>query len=103
MTQTVLVTGAAGYVGSILCEHLLDAGFKARALDRTVYEPSLFHLCAHRDFDFILGGGRDERLMAEALKGVDVIAPLAAVVGALACKQDAQLATSVNLDAVRLI
>lgn len=103
MTQTVLVTGAAGYVGCILCEHLLDAGFKVRALDRMYFEPSLFHLCANNDFDFILGDARDERLIADALKGVDIIVPLAAVVGAPACSRDPDLATTVNLDAVRLI
>jgi nucleoside-diphosphate-sugar epimerase len=103
MTQTVLVTGAAGYVGSILCEHLLDAGFKVRALDRMFFEPSLFHLCANSDFDFILGDARDERLMTEALRGVDVVIPLAAVVGAPACSRDPYLATSVNLEAVKMI
>jgi nucleoside-diphosphate-sugar epimerase len=103
MTQTVLVTGAAGYVGSILCEHLLDAGFKVRALDRMFFEPSLFHLCANPDFDFILGDARDEKLITEALKGVDVIIPLAAVVGAPACQRDQYMATSVNLEAVKMI
>ncbi len=103
MTQTVLVTGAAGYVGSILCEHLLDAGFKVRALDRMFFEPSLFHLCANPDFDFILGDARDEKLITEALKGVDVIIPLAAIVGAPACKRDPDMATSLNLDAVKMI
>jgi nucleoside-diphosphate-sugar epimerase len=103
MTKTILVTGAAGYVGSILCEHLLDAGFKVRAIDRMFFEPSLFHLCANRDFDFLLGDVRDERLMTEALKGVDVIIPLAAVVGAPACQRDTYMATSVNLEAVRMI
>lgn len=103
MKQTVLVTGAAGYVGSILCEHLLDAGFKVRALDRMYFEPSLFHLCANPDFDFVLGDARDEKLVTEAIKDADVIVPLAAVVGAPACSRDPIMATSVNLDAVRMI
>lgn len=103
MKQTVLVTGAAGYVGSILCEHLLDAGFKVRALDRMYFEPSLFHLCANPDFDFVLGDARDEKLVTEAMKDADVIVPLAAVVGAPACSRDPIMATSVNLDAVRMI
>ena len=63
MSELVLVTGAAGYVGSVLCEHLLHAGFSVRALDKITFEPSLFHLCANPRFDFILGDVRDEALM----------------------------------------
>lgn len=103
MCQTILVTGAAGYVGSVLCEHLLDAGFRVLAFDRMFFEPSLFHLCANRDFDFLLGDVRDESLMARATAAADVIIPLAAMVGAPACQRDPYLATSVNLDAVKLI
>ena len=50
MSELVLVTGAAGYVGSVLCEHLLHAGFSVRALDKITFEPSLFHLCANPRF-----------------------------------------------------
>jgi nucleoside-diphosphate-sugar epimerase len=103
MSQTVLVTGAAGYVGSILCEHLLNAGFRVLALDRMFFEPSLFHLCANPGFDFLLGDVRDGSFMARAVASADVVIPLAAMVGAPACQRDPYLATSVNLDAVRLI
>jgi len=100
----VLVTGGAGYIGSILCDHLLRAGHKVTVLDNLMYEQrSLFHLCAVSDFDFVFGDARDESLMAALVKNFDVIIPLAAVVGAPACQRDPFLAQSVNLDAVRLV
>jgi nucleoside-diphosphate-sugar epimerase len=103
MSATILITGAAGYVGSILCETLLNCGFRVVALDKMSFEPSLFHLCANPCFDFIHGDVRDERLMAKAMQSADVIIPLAALVGAPLCQRDPWTATSVNLDAVRLV
>jgi nucleoside-diphosphate-sugar epimerase len=103
MSETVLVTGAAGYVGSILCEHLLAAGFRVLALDRMFFEPSLLHLCGNPRFDFVLGDVRNRALVAEALGSADVIIPLAAVVGAPACDRDPWMARSVNLEAIHLI
>ena len=103
MSATILITGAAGYVGSILCETLLSAGFRVTALDKMSFEPSLFHLCSNPCFDFIHGDVRDEKLMAKAMQSADVIIPLAALVGAPLCARDPWTATSVNLDAVRLV
>jgi len=102
----VLVTGGLGYLGSIVCEHLLDAGFQVTALDNLLYgsgQQGLYHLCASPAFDFIKGDVRDEATMRSALRGADVIIHLAAIVGAAACERDPLLATSVNLDAVRLL
>src|SRR5207302_320893 len=102
----VLVTGGLGYLGSILCEHLLDAGFRVTALDNLMYgqaQQGLFHLCANPSFDFIRGDVRDEAILKPALAGADVVVHLAAVVGATACDRDPVLARSVNLDAVHLL
>jgi nucleoside-diphosphate-sugar epimerase len=104
MSAHVLVTGGAGYIGSILCECLLDAGHKVTAVDNLMYgQHSLFHLCAHRDFQFVAGDARDERLMRRLVAEADVLIPLAAVVGAPACDRDPWLARSVNLEAVRML
>lgn len=104
MTTRVLVTGAAGYIGSILCEHLLDTGYQVAAMDNLMYgQYSLFHLCANPHFDFVYGDVRDEALMRRLLKDADVLIPLAAIVGAPACDRDPWLARSVNLEAVRLL
>jgi nucleoside-diphosphate-sugar epimerase len=100
--QRVLVTGAAGYIGSILCEHLLDAGYHVTALDTLVFGGgSLFHLCANPRFDFQLGDARDDRVLRELVPRADVLIPLAAVVGAPACDRDPLVARTLNLEAVR--
>ena len=66
MVTKVLVTGAAGYIGSILCEHLLDEAHYVIALDNLMYgQASLFHLCANPRFRFVIGDAGDERLMQE--------------------------------------
>jgi nucleoside-diphosphate-sugar epimerase len=106
MAQRVLVTGGLGYLGSIICERLLAAGSEVMALDNLTYgtgQQGLYHLCAHPAFDFIKGDVRDEGLMKSALRHADVVIHLAAIVGAAACDRDPALATSVNLDAVRLL
>ncbi|GAB4188475.1 MAG: NAD-dependent epimerase/dehydratase [Coleofasciculaceae cyanobacterium] len=104
MAERVLVTGGAGYLGSIVCEHLLDAGYRVTVVDNLMYgQASLFHLCAHPGFEFVRGDVREEDLMQRLVKEADIIIPLAAIVGAPACKQDPWLAKSVNLEAVQLI
>jgi len=104
MSSRVLVTGGAGYLGSMLCEHLLDVGHQVMVVDNLFYgQHSLFHLCANPRFDFVFGDARDEELMCRLIKGADVIIPLAAIVGTPACNRDPRLASSVNLEAVQLI
>jgi nucleoside-diphosphate-sugar epimerase len=100
----VLVTGGAGYLGSVLCEHLLDRGYHVTVLDTLEYgQHSLFHLCAQPRFDFIFGDARNEQTLTPLLHAADVIIPLAAVVGAGACDRDPLRAKSVNVDAIRLL
>lgn len=100
--RRVLVTGAAGYIGAILCEHLLDAGYEVLALDVLAFGGgSLFHLCAHPRFEFQVGDARDERVLRELVPRADVLIPLAAVVGAPAGDRDPVLTRTLNVDAVR--
>jgi nucleoside-diphosphate-sugar epimerase len=104
MGEKILVTGGSGYLGSILCQHLLDAGYKVIALDNLAHgQSSLFHLCANPALNFVRGDVRDETLMKRLLKDVDVIIPLAAIVGAPACDRDPLLARTVNLEAIQLL
>jgi nucleoside-diphosphate-sugar epimerase len=104
MPTRVLITGGAGYLGSILSEHLLQRGYHVTVLDSLIYgEQNLFHLCAHPDFDFVLGDARDEALVARLVAKADAIIPLAAIVGAPACDRDPLMATTVNLDAIRML
>jgi len=104
MSLRILVTGGAGYVGSVLCERLLAEGHYVTVLDNLLYQQnSLFHLCANPRFEFFHGDARDEVLMRQVTKGADVLIPLAAIVGAPACDRDPLLARSVNLEAIRLL
>lgn len=104
MTKQILITGGAGYLGSVMTQRFLDAGYRVTVLDNLMYgQHSLFHFCANPDFEFIYGDVRDEYTLKKILSGVDAIIPLAAIVGAPACQRDPLLARSVNLDAIRLI
>jgi nucleoside-diphosphate-sugar epimerase len=102
--QAVLVTGGAGYFGSVLCEHLLQAGHSVICLDTLALgQPGPLHLCANPGFEFVQADARDEAVLKGLLGRCDAIVPLAAVVGAPACDRDPWLATSLNLDAIRLL
>jgi nucleoside-diphosphate-sugar epimerase len=104
-TPRVLVTGGLGYLGSILSEHLLRAGYRTTVLDNVSYgsEQGLRHLCSQENFQFVRGDVRDEGLMRTQVASHDVIIHLAAIVGMPACQRDPQLATSVNLESVQLL
>lgn len=104
MSAQVLVTGAAGYLGSVLCEHLLKSGYRVTAVDNLFYQQNtLFHLCADPRFEFFFGDVRDERFIKGLVSKPDVLIPLAAIVGAPGCDRDPLLARSVNLEAIRLL
>ena len=104
MNMRVLVTGGAGYLGSVLCESLIDAGYHVTVVDNLLYQQnSLFHLCHRQQFDFVYGDVRDELLMKQLVTQADVVVPLAAIVGAPACDRDPSLAQAVNLEAVRML
>jgi nucleoside-diphosphate-sugar epimerase len=104
MKPRILVTGAAGYLGSILCGRLLEAGYSVTAVDNLQHgEASLFHYCADAHFDFICGDVRDKRLIKSVLPRVDTIIPLAALVGVGACQRDPETARAVNLSAILML
>lgn len=101
MSLNILVTGGAGYIGSILTPELLAAGHKVTVLDNFMYrQSSLNQHCANRNFDVINGDVRIHSTIRPLLKNADVIIPLAALVGAPLCAKDPVTATSTNRDAV---
>jgi nucleoside-diphosphate-sugar epimerase len=99
--KSILVTGGAGYLGSILVPELLAAGHRVTVLDNFMYlQNSLAHLCAHPDFDVVNGDARSEEILKPLVAKADVVIPLAALVGAPLCKKDPIAATTTNRDAI---
>lgn len=98
--QRLLVTGGAGYIGSILVPLLLSRGYTVTVLDSLLHgQYSLLDCCANPNFDFIKGDICDEGLMSELLPKFDIIIPLAAIVGGPACKINPTVTQLVNHDA----
>jgi nucleoside-diphosphate-sugar epimerase len=97
----VLVTGGAGYIGSILVPALLDRGLTVAVVDNFMYgQDSLAAVCYHRNFNVVRGDVRSMATMRPLLKTADVIIPLAALVGAPLCDRDPIAATSTNKQAI---
>jgi nucleoside-diphosphate-sugar epimerase len=95
-----LVTGGAGYLGSVLCERLLRSGHEVRAFDALQHGGrSLLGLVGREGFSFVRGDLRDAEAMRAALRGVDAVVHLAAIVGDPACAKEPELARAINLEA----
>jgi len=102
--QKILVTGGAGYIGSVLVPALLEAGYAVTVLDNFMFgQTSLLECCADENFDVLRGDCRDERVVAPLLAKADTIIPLAALVGAPMCDRDRQGAVTTNREAVQLL
>jgi nucleoside-diphosphate-sugar epimerase len=102
MTRT-LVTGGAGYVGSVVVDELLASGRSVRVLDVLAHGsvPSLLLPWGRAQFEFLKGDVRDDEVVGNALEGVDEIVHLAAVVGDPACAREPELAQEVNVEATQ--
>jgi nucleoside-diphosphate-sugar epimerase len=97
----ILVTGGAGYIGSVLVPALLEGGHQVTVLDRFPDGGTqLVAACAHAGFEPVRGDARDTRLLDQLVPKADAIFPLAALVGAPLCKEDPYAATTINRDAV---
>lgn len=97
----VLITGGAGYIGSVLVPQLLEQGHNVTVLDSFLYkQASLLECCKYDGFEIIKGDCRDEELLKKAMCDKDFILPLAAIVGFPACDMDTTAAKTINLDAV---
>jgi nucleoside-diphosphate-sugar epimerase len=96
----VLVTGGAGYIGSMLTPMLLEQGHSVRILDSLMHGGrSMLGFWSHPEFGFVRGDVRDADVVETAIHGVDAIVHLAAIVGDPACARDPELARQVNQEA----
>ena len=96
----ILITGGAGYIGSMLVPKLLSSGYQVTVIDNFMYkQTSLASSVNDKNLDLVFGDVRDKFVMKNLMKSADVIIPLAAIVGAPACDKDPILAESVNKDA----
>ena len=104
MAMKILVTGGAGYIGSVLVPALLREGYAVRVLDNFLWgQATLLDCCIDPNLTVLRGDCRDKAVLTKALRDVDVIIPLAAIVGAPLCAMDQTAAVSTNVEAVKLL
>ena len=95
--KKVLITGGAGYLGSVLTEVLLNKGYQVTVLDNLIYKQvSVAPFTYNKNFKFVLGDVRDESILKPLVESHDIIIPLAAIVGMPACKTNPQAAIDIN-------
>lgn len=101
MGNHILVTGGAGYLGSVMVPEFLNAGHKVTVYDNFIYgQNSLAHICHSPNFNVVRGDVRTKDKIAPLLKDVEIIIPLAALVGAPLCDSNPVGAKTVNHDAM---
>jgi nucleoside-diphosphate-sugar epimerase len=104
MAFNILITGGAGYLGSVLTPELLKAGHKVTVLDTFMFQQnSLADCCYQENFNVVRGDCRKVSILKELIADKDVVIPLAALVGAPLCERDEIGAETINRDAVKTL
>jgi nucleoside-diphosphate-sugar epimerase len=105
VSDRVLVTGGAGYLGSIVVDELLANGYRVRSLDALLHGnvSSLLLWWGSSQFEFLRADVRDPDARLRAVEGADAIVHLAAIVGDPACSRQEELAREVNLEATQAL
>ena len=97
----ILITGGAGYLGSVIAGKMLNEGYEIIVLDKLLFnQTSLLQYTSNSNFKFIYGDVRNETLLEKLCNEADVIIPLAAIVGFPACAADPKLAKEINFDQI---
>ena len=99
-----MITGGAGYIGSVLSKFLLDQGYSVTVLDNFRYnQNSLLDCCSDENFNVIHGDVRNEQILSSSLKNQDFVIHLAALVGAPICNANKDDALSTNFESTKLL
>ena len=102
--KKILITGGAGYIGSMLATKLIQLGYEVTVLDNLTYnKKSLLHLYNKKKFKLIIGSVLNKRLFTRLVKDSDIIIPLAGLVGAPLCDKKPKLAKAINLDSIKYL
>jgi len=100
----ILVTGGAGYIGSVLVPELLGKGHEVIVVDNFMYnQQALLDCCHNENLTIFRGDVRDKALISKCMQKADAIFPLACLTGAPLCSQDPIGAQTINFDAVKMI
>jgi nucleoside-diphosphate-sugar epimerase len=100
----ILITGGAGYLGSVITQKLLESGYNVVVLDKLIFNQlSLLPHTSNPNFKFVYGDVRDIDLLKRLVHDCDIIIPLAAIVGFPACDADPKLAYEINFEQIRNI
>jgi nucleoside-diphosphate-sugar epimerase len=102
--RPILIVGGAGYIGSLLARSLLSKGYKVKVLDKLVYgDAAIRDLIGQPGFELLVGDCRNIQAVSGAVKGVDALVHLAAIVGDPACDLDHQTTLEINYAATRML
>lgn len=100
----ILITGGAGYIGSVLTPILLGEGYEVTILDNFMYgQNSLLDCCHHKSLRIVNGDIRNADLLGSLVRQSDIIINLACIVGAPACNKDPIAARTIIIDPLKTI
>jgi len=100
----ILITGGAGYIGSLLVTELVNLKYEVTVIDNLIFsKTSLLHLQSKKNFKLIVGDVNDKKLFAKEIKNKDLIIPLAALVGAPLCDRFKKQTLETNLNSIKFL
>lgn len=100
----ILITGGAGYIGSVLSTDLVNLGYRVTVLDNLRYSTSsLDHLLIRKNFELINANILNKSILKGFINKCDILIPLAALVGAQLCDKFKKLALQTNYKIIKFI